>query len=248
MCNLFIRHFIIFIAIGNLHAQNITVPPIIHSQTTLSRLTRAGGFNGSEIMRGIPPPSGEVIGSPYIDDEWHIGTVLLYQGDALIERHPLKYDLEKQLLEIYDGSIVKILECSKVKSFIWVNDASQQAHYFVNAQDFNLDGSSLIGFFEVLVDGSMPLLKKTEVTLQKANYVKEFDTGSRDDKLVKNEYLYYAEQKMVTRVPKRKLSMIFKTYSAEIDNFINKQNLNAREVEDQVVVFKKYNSLVAQGG
>jgi hypothetical protein len=242
----FIRYLILSLVVGNVHGQSNAVPTIIHSQTTLNKLTRAGGFQGSEIMRGIPPPPGEVIGSPYLDDEWHIGTVMLYKDDALIERHPLKYNIEKQMLEIYDGSAVKVLEWSKIKSFIWVKDASQQAQYFVNARDFNSNGSALIGFFEVLVDGHMPLLRKTEITLQKANYVKEFDTGSRDDKLVKNEYLYYADGKNVSRVPKRKITEIFKSSAADIERFINNHNLNLRELKDLESVFQQYNATVSK--
>jgi hypothetical protein len=232
--------------LGNLCGQNNAVPTIIHSQTTLNKLTRAGGFSSSEIMRGIPPPPGEVIGSPYLDDDWNVGTVMLYRDNALIERLPIKYDVEKHVLEIYDGSVVKVLESTKVKSFIWVKDASQQAQYFVNAKDFNADGAPLIGFFEVLVDGAMPLMRKSEITIQKANYVKEFDTGSRDDKLIKNEYLYYAEEKNVSKVPKRKLTEIFKNLAPDMENFIKEQGLNPKEVAHLIKIFQKYNSLSAK--
>jgi hypothetical protein len=114
----------------------------------------------------------------------------------------------------------------------------------VNARDFN-DGSALVGFFEVLVDGPIPLLRKTELVMQKANYVKEFDTGSRDDKLVKNEYLYYAVEKTIARVPKRKVSVIFNAHAPDIENFINDQNLNTKEVKDLKRIFEKYNVIVS---
>jgi hypothetical protein len=100
----------------------------------------------------------------------------------------------------------------------------------------------MTGFFEVMVEGPLPLLKKTDVVIQKANYVKEFDTGTRDDKIIQKETYYYADQNNVNKVPKKKLSVIFKDHNQEMEQFIKENDLNTKNVADLYRIFEKYNA------
>lgn len=193
-------------------------------------------------MVGIPPPAGEVIGTTYLDDSWKKGTILLYKDEALIENYFIKYDIQANLLEIQDAQVVKVLEGAKVKSFMWISDSPQTPYYFINARTYKNDGTAMSGFFQIMVDGSLPLFKKTEISIQKANYVKEFDTGSRDEKIHKKEIFYYADQNDAFRVPKKKLTAIFKDRSQEMDQFIEVNNLNPKNAADLQRIFEKYNS------
>jgi hypothetical protein len=133
----------------------------------------------------------------------------------------------------------------KVKSFLWQKDSVGTANYFVNAKEYLKDGAPLTGFFEVLADGPMPLFKKTEIVIQKANYVKEFDTGSRDDKILKKEHYYYSNNHLVAEVPKRKIISLFGDRMAEMDRFIQTNELNPKNETDLQRIFREYNTLIS---
>jgi hypothetical protein len=223
--------------------QTTAVPTRVQAQTTLNKLSKAGGVNSSEVMVGIPPPSGELIGSGYLDDNWLKGTILLYQKDTRIEGYLLKYDIQTDQLEILESTgTTKVLEGVRAKSFHLFTDSSRTPRHFINARDYKKEGVSMTGFFEILVEGPLPLLKKIEVVIQKANYVKEFDTGSRDDKIIQKEAYYYADKNNVNKVPRKKLTVIFKDHSQEMEQFIKVNDLNTKNPSDVHRIFEKYNA------
>jgi hypothetical protein len=127
---------------------------------------------------------------------------------------------------------------------LWISDSLHTPDYFINVQTYKNEGTAMSGFFQVLVDGSLPLFKKTEISIQKANYVKEFDTGSRDEKIHKKEIFYYADQNDVFKVPKKKLTAIFKEHIQEMDQFIKVNDLNPKDAIDLQRIFEKYNSFL----
>jgi hypothetical protein len=221
------------------------IPSRIQAQTSINKVVRPGGLRPSEVMIGIPPPPGEVIGDSYLEENWFKGSILLYREGDLIEGYMLKYDIEKDLFEIKTSADVKILEGRKAKSFLWQKDSAAAPHYFVNAKDYTKEGVPLTGFFEVLADGPMPLLKKTDIVIQKANYVKEFDTGSRDDKILKREHYYYLIEHNVNEIPNRKLASLFTDKMIEMDGFIRINGLNPKNESDLQRIFKEYNSLMS---
>lgn len=224
-----------------IYSQTSAIPERIRAQTDMNKITRPQGLNPGEVMAGIPPPPGEVIGDSHLEEDWIKGSILLYSNQRMIEGYPLKYDIQTDLFEIKTDADVKVLEGKRVKSFLWKKDNSASPSYFVNAHEYTFDGIPLLGFFEVLVDGSLPLFKRTEVVIQKANYVKEFDTGSRNDKILKKVSYYYGDQKEAFIVPKKKAHIIFKDKSEDLEQFIKTNDLSLKEEADLIRIFKHYN-------
>ena len=143
---------------------------------------------------------------------------------------------------------MKVVGGDKVKSFIWIDSVSRVPSYFVNARDFkDKDQTRLSGFFQVVVDGPLPLLKQTTVYVKKADYSVQFDVGSRDDKILKKTELYFARDGQVMELPpsKKKLLPLFGDKAEAIGKFIQDQNLAVSREADLVTLFKHYNSLIA---
>ena len=100
----------------------------------------------------------------------------------------------------------------------------------------------------MLSDGSLPLFKKTEVSIKKANYVVQFDVGNRDDVIKKIESYYYAQGGRVFKVPsnKKKIIALCKGKEAEIKNFIQNNSLDVSQQHHLQAVFEKYNLLAKE--
>lgn len=222
------------------------IPPNVRAVNTIERLTDSNGLGTNEMLYGIPLPEGKVIGDTYLYPEWKRSAILLYEGNKLLEGYPIRYDIKADELDVKTKSGVKVLEGKSVKSFIWVDSLLTEPTYFINAREYNLNGTPLSGFFEVLVDGKAPLFKKMRVTLKKADYNVQLSIGSRDDKILKNPEFYYSTGDKVIEIPssKKKLLPMFKALKSEMERFIDENDLSAKKESDLIMIFKHYNTLL----
>jgi len=104
----------------------------------------------------------------------------------------------------------------------------------------------MIGFFQVLADGSSPLFKKTRITIKKANYKVQFDVGSRDDKILKKHDYFTLQNNYVVELlsSKKNLLPFFADQAAEVEKFIDVNSLNTNKESHLKAIFEYYNLLV----
>jgi hypothetical protein len=149
-------------------------------------------------------------------------------------------------MEVKATSGIKVIEGSKIKSFIWLDSLKISPEYFVNAKDYTTEENvPLTGFFQILADGKLPLFKHTKAVLVKANYSLQFDVGKRDDTIVQKEKLYYASNGRVFELPtkQRKILPLFGDKSAQVHRFIKVNMLHVKDEMHVQKVFEFYNSL-----
>jgi hypothetical protein len=208
-------------------------------------LTDSNGLGNNEMMFGIPLPEGKVIGDTYLSTEWKRSVILLYEKGKLIEGFPVRYDIKADELDVKGRSQVKVIEGRKVKSFMWMDSTRTEPYYFVNARDFKQDNVPLTGFFEVLVDGTSPLFKRTTLSVKKADYNVTLSMGSRDDKILKNSSYYLADGNAVSEIPgsKKKFLQLLKEKSNEVEAYMDSNNLSIKKEEELMAIFKYYNSI-----
>ena len=242
--SILVLQFFALISVG--YAQSV-VPNNIRAANTLDRLVDLDGLSNADMLYGIPLPEGKVIGDTYLDAQWKAASILLYDKNKLIEGFPVRYDIHLNELEIKAKNGVKVLKGDKVKSFVWIDSLTNSPTYFVNAKEFkNEDNVTLTGFFQVLIDGSLPLFKKTKVDVKKANYNVQLNVGSLDDKILKKDELYVVKGHQVIELPssKKKLLPFFGDKSEDIEKFIKENALTTNKEYHLTTIFKHYNSLV----
>jgi hypothetical protein len=219
------------------------MPENLRAANTVDRLGTFHGNNIPDLLYGIPFPPGKVIGDTYLSVEWKTSTILLYDG-KMIEGYPTRYDIHMDELELNAKNGIKVLAGNKVKSFVWIHEVTKEPGYFINAKEFkNGDNIPLRGFFQVLVDGTVPLFKRTIVSVKKADFNPVLNVGSHDDTILKKNELYYASKGQVFRTPstKKKVLLLFGEKSADVEKFINKNALSITKEEDLVKMFEYYN-------
>lgn len=222
------------------------VPNNIRATNTLDRLFDQNGLSNSEMLYGIPMPPGKVIGDTYLETHWQNSTILLYEKDKLIEGYPVRYDIQTDELEIKAKNGIKVLSGNKVKSFVWLDSLTKKPTYFVNAKEYaNENNIRLVGFFQVIADGSLPLFKRSFIEVKKADYNVQFNVGSRDDKILKKQELYYVRGNQVVEVPssKKKLLPVFGDKSAAVEKYAKDNALTYTKEEHLKLMFEHYNSL-----
>jgi hypothetical protein len=218
--------------------------PAMRAQTSMTRLSELNkGISSGEFIYGIPMEAGTVIGDYYLDKKWNNANILLYQSETIIEGYPVKYDVKNDLLEIKSRSGIKVLEGKKIKNLVWVNSITTQPHYFVNGAEYRFENSKLLGLLEVLVDGDMPLMKRSEVSIKKPNYNAALDVGSKDTKIYfKTIYLYARSKKLTVIKNKEDVLNASGDRSAEVESFIKQDKINVNKEPGLKEVFEFLNT------
>jgi hypothetical protein len=103
----------------------------------------------------------------------------------------------------------------------------------------------MTGFFEVLVDGKFPLLNRRTAFIRKADYNVQFDVGTRDDKIIKKEALYYTKSGVAYELPRsrKKFLAVFENETNKVEEFIELNNLDVSDKDHVKRIFLHYNSL-----
>lgn len=224
-----------------------TVPANIRAANTLDRLSARDGIGSNDLMYGIPLPPGKVIGDTYLDTRWHAATLMLFDQEKMLNGYPVRYDIKNNELEIKAKNGIKVISGDKIKSFVWVDSLTKEPTYFVNANAYQIPGEeSVSGFYEVVSEGEITVLKRTFLVVKKANYVVQFDMGSKDDHILKKQKYYYLQGNTLIELPssRKKLVPLFGSHASEMSEYIKQNALSTSEENHIQAIFDHYNALV----
>jgi hypothetical protein len=219
------------------------VPTQVRATNTIDALSDRGGLSRNDLLYGIPPTPGRIIGDTYLDDKWNRASILLFDSEKMIEGFPVKYDIKMDLIEVVAKNGIKIIDGKKVKSMVWLDSITNVPSYFINARAYTLEGAALNGFLQVVADGQLPLLKRTLITEKQPDYVPGLDVGSRDKKILKKESYYYSNKDQLTKIgSKKNLLTAFGDAAQDVESYIKINKLNLNKEEGLVKTFEYYNS------
>jgi hypothetical protein len=218
----------------------------LRAATTLDRLSNFQGHNTADLLYGIPMPPGKIIGDTYLSQDWKMATVLLYADNKIIEGFPVRYDIAANELEFNAKNGIKVLSGEKIKSFVWMDADTKVPSYFINGKEFkDSDNVPYVGFFQVLSDGKMPLMKRTKVTIKKPDYNVALNVGSADEKIFKSVMICYSKENKISKIPSsnKKGIPVFGEKSAEVKKFVEDNALSFGEEDELIKIFDFYNGL-----
>ncbi len=204
---------------------------------------------GGNAVYGIPPEPKRLIGNFYLDNKWNKASILLYKNREIVEGYFVRYNISTNIFEVRpeDSEEVSTIPGLRVQNIVWIDSEHRVPRYFVNGMDFKEDGSPILGFFEVLVDGEKPLLRRTKATIKESNYNQALMIGDRDDQILKRNTYYYIQDSEIIEIPKKKKKFfaLFGGKSEEIKKFAGDNRVNLKDPSGMFVLFSQYNSLFA---
>jgi hypothetical protein len=227
---------------------NSALPKNIRAANTLENLFDANGLSTSDNLYGIPLEPGRIVGNAYLSSHWKRTAFLLYDGDKMIEGYPARYEIDQDQFEIKAAGGVKVLNGKRVKSFVWVDSLTKAPHYFVNGKDLtNTENVPMAGFYEVLTEGALTLLLKTEVIVKKPTYNEKLDVGNRDQRIVKKAVFWYSENGKIKELSssRKKFFPVFGKHEEAIHEFIRVNSLSLDRPEHMKAIFDQYNKRAA---
>ncbi len=221
----------------------------LRSEMALKNLSERGvRFEASwATFEGTPPPPGETIGDTYLETSFSPGNVILKDKERMLENFRIRYDIHRDEMEFKTNNGVRVLPGAKIKSFVMLDSLSGKRRYFMRGNVLSSSRDLLHdGFFEILNEGTVPVLKKSSIVIKKADYRPELDLGSRDTKILKKQEYFLLIDKNIREVPgqKKKVFGLFGSHEETIEAFAKQYGLNPSREEDLIKIVDHYNSLI----
>lgn len=217
------------------------LPPNLLAEHTIDRLS-GFGLSPADLLYGVPLPEGTVTGSSYLHEDWRKAALLLYEGQKLIEGFPVRLDLALNQIEIKPASGVKVLDFEKVKSLAWIT-ADGEIEYFINTKDYVNTKDDITGFFQVVCDGKLPLLRYVYVSVKEPDYNVAMHVGSLDHKLFKKQKYFMLVKNKAIEVPssRKKLIPFFENHQKQMQSFLSDKKLSPGNDAELKIIFDRYN-------
>jgi hypothetical protein len=132
----------------------------------------------------------------------------------------------------------------KVKNIVWIDSLTKESRVMNNARDYTASVTPFDGFFEVLQEGNIQLLKKVYLEILRPNFSPALNVGSKDTKIIKkSEYFYSINNKLNQIKKKASLDAIQKYDSSiELESLIKKEKINLNKESDLRKLFLILNS------
>lgn len=218
----------------------------IRSTNILNLLNARPNFIGGNMIYGIPPEPKRVEGNTYLDLKWNLSTILLYQNQQIMEGYRTRYNILSNQFELMESETLQIstMPGFRIQNIVLMDSSYNIPRFFVNGMDFKEENVPISGFFEVLVEGKMPLMRRTLAIFKESNYNTALMIGNRNDKFIKRNIYYYLVGVNLTQMPtnRKKLFAIFGDKSQIMEEFVAQNSLNIREPSAVFQLFTFYNA------
>lgn len=252
------------LALTLFYAQAATAQQVVSGKTAKAMPTYVGemstylgdGFGQHRAVTSddLDYSANAVIGTTFLTEDWNEGTLFLTLNRKL-EQQKFQFDIEYTQFLLHDGKGVanmadaRIINGVNVLAFTF-NDKIGRPRHFINSMNagYNVNGTPLLGFVEVLAEGNKAvLLSKIETTLQRANYNVALAAGSKQDKIIKTTSYYFKqpEDKSLHSVAKSTKANLafFAKHQDEVKQYAKKNGLKFKNERDLVKIVSYYNSL-----
>ncbi|PZX56853.1 carboxypeptidase-like protein [Algoriphagus ratkowskyi] len=198
-------------------------------------------FSGGNMIYGLAPQPAQVEGDDYLDSKWNTATLLLYKDQKLLEGYKIRYNITSNTFELIapESTLLTALPGLRIQNLVWVDSARMVPRYFVNGMDFLEEGTPISGFFEVLVDGELPLMRRTMAIFKESNYNAALMVGNRNHQIVKRNIYYFLEGKNVIEVPSNR-KKLFAVFGENADEMKEYMNVNELSIQDPNTLFKMF--------
>lgn len=214
------------------------------TQRSLTSLA-ASGTKGGEFLFGIGPTYPGTEGSFYLNLNWNKSSFTLKKNEKEIQGFHAKYDLRNSVLEILTTTDIKVVDITKVLNLTWIDSITSKPQFFINAEQFTINETKLLGFLEILVDGKTSLFKHTSIFVQPPNYNVALNSGSKNN-IIKKKEKYYLSMDRVTLVEikgKKSLMKELGDISETAEKIIRENSLSLSREEDLVKLLTEINSI-----
>jgi hypothetical protein len=225
-------------------AQTPTINNNVRSANLLNQLGSYRVTPGDVFFPISSNEKSQTIGDVYLDAHWSQSSLLLFDDEKLIDDYLTRYDIQNNEFEFRLKGGIKVLAGIKVKNIVWIDSLTKQSRVMNNARDYTASVTPIDGFFEVLQDGKIQLLKKVYLEILRPNFSPALNVGSKDTKIIKKSEYFYAINNRLNQIKKTTSLDAIQQYDSSIalESLIKKEKINLNKESDLRRLFLILNS------
>ncbi|MDZ4716342.1 MAG: hypothetical protein SH819_12830 [Cytophagales bacterium] len=218
----------------------------LHNRTMLERMSSQGVVGNVVPLANMAGNTPGLIGDVYLQTDYRNTVFLLYDQDKVTQVYAARLDLQRNEFDIKVGAGVRSLSGGLVRSLFWKDSLTNSPQYFVNGKEYkNEEDVPYFGFFQILAEGELTMLKMSELYFRPADRNMAHSVGSKDNKFIKNQHLYYAVGHKAVKLPNRKsVRKLFDSQAVEMEKFIKVNEIDLSQERHVIAAFEHYNALV----
>jgi hypothetical protein len=190
-----------------------------------------------DVIEGVQ--ATEVIGSPYLFDDFEEGMITLVDGKNTANLQ-LNFNIYENRVEFADQGSIIAVNNEMVDKFIFNNSGSEM----VFAKGFDSRRLNDSDFVQVIGDGPVKFLKKYEVSFQEN--VATYGTATQKDEYISNERYYIHEDGETSRLrnlSERQLLRTLNDHQDELESFIDENSLDIEKLDHLAKLIQYYNEI-----
>jgi hypothetical protein len=228
--------------VGQANAQS-AVEKFVKANSAIYQMSVNNSFRqGDAVYQFSFAERSDVLGDPYIDAHWGKSSVLLYDSSVL-KGYLTRYDIRLDEIEFKLSEGVRTLKGNKVRSVLWIDSLKQTTRLISNGKEFSSDEKLRKGFYEVLVNGKIVLLKRVLVEILRPDYNIALDVGSRDFRIIKKQKLFFSVNGEIFDLKRKNLLTTLKAESIDVTSYLDKQQVGWNEQYSLEKLFEHINSI-----
>ena len=219
--------------------QSATINNNVRSANLLNQLGSYRVTPGDVLFPISSNEKSAIIGDVYLDPRWSVSSLLLYENDHLVDNYLVRFDIKNNEFEFRLQNGVKVLDGAKVKNIVWIDSLTKVTRVMNNGREYPATDVPMLGFFEVLQDGEIQLLKKAYIELVHPNFSPALNVGSKDTKILKKFEYYYSINKKLFKIKKKSSLVAIQEHnsSVEIESLLRKEKINLNDETDLMKLF-----------
>ena len=193
------------------------------------------GYNKIYYTDRIP---GDVVGSPYLWEDW-IKCSVSFRNGQILQDVAMRYNVYKGEMQYKTGKGIFIIGAPDSILSLKFSDRT-----FIYTK-FDENNSQKKDYFEVVSDGKAQILVRHMMQIIKSNYNVALDVGEKNDHLRLKEVYYVKKDNLVAEVDKKGKTLLnlLADKSVQLSDFIKKNHPSFKDKADLCRVTEYYNSL-----
>lgn len=219
----------------------------LYAQGSLSGVETNGKFATQVFLsdtygRPVKPLPADVSGSPFFSNDYHFADILLANGRRF-KSVRMRLDMDAQEMHfISANSVESFMEAGSVKEIAYTDTAATITGYLFRTGYPAVEGKNSKTFYQVLINGKAELLRLVD---KKISERKDEISGIINKEYETREEYYLFVKGEMKRLKKDRnfLSGVFADQQTALEQYIQSNKLNVKNMQDIEKLINYYNSL-----
>jgi len=204
--------------------------------TGIINVNTTPGVGIVEEKRSIPEKSSNEL---YLDESWEEIVVSINESDKNY-KYPARIDILNDRVELKDSGTLKVIQGQFIK-YLLIKRPGQKDRFIIRNGMFENPANHPSGFYEVLTEGNINLLRLYGFVRLEPSYNPALDVGNKSAQIRQNEEMFIMKNNLVQELPSRKKD-IYSLLGESAGKVAQENKLNPKREDELIQLIRLLNN------